>query len=262
MADIVSENADALSRALAYCAAHGIQAFRINSQILPLKTHPEVGYHIDDLPRSQAIKDRFRECGAFAAARNIRLSFHPDQFVLLSSPTPHITHHSKNELAYQAEVAQWVGADVVNIHGGGMYGDKNAALGRLEAEILALPAHIRTVLTLENDDRVYTPADLLPVCTRTGVPLVYDVHHHRVNPDSMSVEAATSAAVATWNREPLFHISSPINGWEKNDMRKHHDYIDPGDFPVCWQNLDITVDVEAKAKEVAVLKLKRDLGVA
>lgn len=262
LADIISHNATSLSHALAYCADNGIQAFRINSQILPLKTHSVMGYRMDDLPGSRAILEQFRACGQFAATRNIRLSFHPDQFVLLSSPTSRVTLHSVNELIYQAEVAKWVGADVINIHGGGMYGDKTGALGRLEEEILALPGHIRSLLTLENDDRIYTPADLLPVCTRTGIPLVYDVHHHRVNPDGMSIEAATSAAVTTWNREPLFHISSPINGWQGNDTRKHHDYIDPDDFPPCWRNLDITVDVEAKAKELAVLRLKDDLGSA
>ena len=44
-------------------------------------------------------------------------------------------------------------------------------------------------------------------------------------------------------------------------MNKHHDYIDPGDFPECWLNLDITVEVEAKAKELAVLKLKKHIDV-
>lgn len=35
---------------------------------------------------------------------------------------------SARELEYQAEVAEWVGADVINIHGGGAYGNKQQAL--------------------------------------------------------------------------------------------------------------------------------------
>ena len=122
---------------------------------------------------------------------------------------------------------------------------------------------IRSLLTLENDDRVYTPADLLPVCRDTGLPLVYDVHHHRCLPDGMTVEKATTLALETWRREPLFHLSSPLGGWGGGDARKHHDYIDPEDFPECWQNLNITVEVEAKAKakELAVLQLKETLHV-
>ena len=118
---------------------------------------------------------------------------------------------------------------------------------------------IRSLLTLENDDRVYTPADLLPVCRDTGLPLVYDVHHHRCLPDGMTVEKATTLALETWRREPLFHLSSPLGGWGGGDARKHHDYIDPGDFPECWRNLNITVEVEAKAKELAVLRLKKTI---
>lgn len=50
LADIASANAAALKAALVYCRDNGIGAFRINSQILPLKTHPSVGYDITDLP--------------------------------------------------------------------------------------------------------------------------------------------------------------------------------------------------------------------
>jgi len=82
------------------------------------------------------------------------------------------------------------------------------------------------------------------------------VHHHRCLPDGLTVEQATTEAIQTWNREPVFHLSSPLNGWKGNGITKHHDYIDPKDFPDCWLDLDITVEVEAKAKELAVLALK------
>ena len=104
-----------------------------------------------------------------------------------------------------------------------------------------------------------TPADLLPVCLAEGLPMVYDVHHHRCLTDGLSIEEATALAIATWNREPLFHLSSPIEGWQGPKPERHHDFIDHIDFPKCWKNLDITVEVEAKAKEVAVLELKRYL---
>ena len=94
--------------------------------------------------------------------------------------------------------------------------------------------------------------------------MVYDVHHHRCNPDEYSVEEATALAMATWHnlgREPYFHISSPKNGWLKGPPKPHADYIDPADFPPCWKGHAITVDVEAKAKELAVFRLMKDLGI-
>ena len=174
---------------------------------------------------------------------------------------PEVTDSSLNELAYQAELADLIDADVINIHAGGVYGDKGAALQRLASRIEALPELIRSRLTLENDDRSYSVADLLPLCQDLAVPLVYDLHHHRCQPDRLSIEQATVACMATWERvgrEAYLHISSPKYGWEKNP-KPHADFIERTDFPDEWLGLDATVDIEAKAKELAVLRLKEEL---
>jgi UV DNA damage endonuclease len=259
IAEICRHNAQALHEALRYCRDHDIKDFRINSQILPLKTHPELGYCIEDLPTHDRIIQTFEDCGRFCRKHDIRTTFHPDQFILLSSPSTDVVQRSIADLIYQAEVAQWVNADVINIHGGGAYGDKAASLRRLRMQIELLPEALRSRLTLENDDRIYAPKDLLPICREMGIPLVYDVHHHRCLPDGSSIEATTELALNTWNREPLFHLSSSKNGRESSNPGNHHDYIDAADFPPCWRDLDITVEVEAKAKELAVIKLKQDL---
>lgn len=259
LAELCRANADALLTTLEYCATHGIGAFRVSSQILPVKTHPTAGYAMRDLPDGDDIIKRFRACGRFARANKLRLSFHPDQFVVLNSPNPKTLKHSLAELEYQAQVAEWVGADTMNVHGGGAYGDKTTALRALRKSIERLPNEIRTRLTLENDDKVYTPTDLLPVCADTGVPLVYDVHHHRCLPDGLSIDEATDRARSTWRTEPLFHISSPMKGWKGPKPQRHHDYIDPVDFPKAWLGWPLTVEVEARAKELAVAKLRSAL---
>lgn len=253
------QNADSLLRALRYCAAHGIGAFRINSQILPLATHPVFGYQLADLPDGPEIVGLYQKCGAVAAAANLRTSFHPDQFVVLNSQRPEVVTSSLAELEYQSEVAEWVGADVVNIHAGGLFGDKVRALGDFARSLGRLSPRARSRLTVENDDKLFAPADLWSMCRAEGLPLCYDVHHHRCHPDDWPVEEATERARETWNREPLFHISSPLEGWSGPKPQRHHDFIDAADFPNCWRTLDLTVDVEAKAKEVAVQKLANDL---
>jgi UV DNA damage endonuclease len=88
---------------------------------------------------------------------------------------------------------------------------------------------------------------------------VYDVHHHRCLPDGNNIEKTTELVLSTWNREPLFHISSPIGSWDTKTPRNHSDFIDIQDFPPCWRNLDITVEVEAKSKELAVIQLIRSM---
>ena len=180
--------------------------------------------------------------------------------MVLNSPRPDVVEKSITELEYQAEVAQWIGADVVNIHGGGAYGDKQTALRTFAKNLARLPRTVRKLLTIENDDKVYTPADLLPLCQEQGIPFVYDVHHHRCTPDGLTEEEATRQAFTTWDREPLFHISSPLEGWTGPKPHRHHDYIDIRDFPAFWHGLNVTVEVEAKAKELAVKKLAKALA--
>ena len=257
LAEICRHNAESLLAALHFCATHGIGSFRIPSQILPVKTHPQVGYRIEELPEAKDLLMRIQRCGDFAKEKNIRTGFHPDQFVVLNSPDRAVVDRAVADLEYQAEVAERTNADTINIHGGGVYGDKRAALKTLRRNLEGLSSRSRSRLTLENDDRSFTPADLLPVCRAEGIPLVYDAHHHRCCPDGSSVEAATLAAVETWGRrEPLFHISSPLDGWRGPRPGRHRDYIDPKDFPAGWLKLRLTVEVEAKAKELAVRKLQ------
>src|SRR4029079_14445767 len=105
------------------------------------------------------------------------------------------------------------GAEQLTIHGGGAQGGKAAALERLETGLRRLSPRARQLVVLENDEPVYHVWDLLPICERLGILLVYDVHHHRCNPDSLTVERATELAAATWGtREPWGHLSTPQAG--------------------------------------------------
>ena len=259
LAELCQANADALFAAIECCHRLGIGAFRVNSQILPVKTHPAVGYRLEELPGGADIVARYQACGELAKTLDVRTSFHPDQFVVLSSPREDVVDRSLEEIEYQAEVAEWINADVVNIHGGGAYDSRDAALDRFARNVARLSPRARMRLTVENDDKIYSPSGLLPLCRLTGIPLVYDVHHHRCCSDELSVEQATADAIATWDREPLFHLSSPKEGWNGPGPQRHHDFIDASDVPACWLGRSLTIEVEAKAKERAVLQLRRDL---
>jgi UV DNA damage endonuclease len=261
LASIAADNAAALADSIHHCHTLGIGAFRINSQILPLATHPVSGYTLDHLDRAGTIRQAFLEDGTLARETDVRLSFHPDQFVVLNSEREPVVESSIREVEFQAEIAELVGADVIVLHGGGAAGGVPAALARLERAVHRLSARARTRLALENDDRVFAPADLLPFCERLGLPFVYDVHHHRSKADGLSIAEVTERAVATWGtREPYFHISSPRDGWGGGDPRPHADYIDVRDVPAEWKGLDVTVDVEAKAKERAVVAIMKEVA--
>lgn len=263
VSDICLKNSKSLLAALAFAHENTIGAFRVLSPFMPRCTHPEVAYGLEDLPGRVEIASHLAQAKKFRTTHDIRLSFHPDQFIILSSPNPAVVANSCRELEYQGLLAEQLGAETITIHGGGRYDSKGAALTRFADNFGKLSARVRQRLALENDDRIYTVRDLLPVCRALNIPLVYDLHHHRCNPDGLSVAEATSLVIATWEhvgREPYFHVSSPRHPWGSGPPRPHADYIDPLDFPECWKDLRATVDVEAKAKELAVLRLQAMLS--
>jgi UV DNA damage endonuclease len=220
-----------------------------------------MGYRWDELPIATILEKRLARARDHARAADVRLSFHPDQFVVPGSANPATVDASLGELEYLAQAAELVGAEQLTLHGGGAQGGKPAALDRLRRGLDRLSDRARRLVVLENDDRVYTVRDLEPLCRREGLPLVYDVHHHRCLPDGLSVEEATALAAASWGeREPWFHLSSPARGWQARDPRPHHDEIALEDLPPSWRHMRGTIDVEAKAKELSVLRLAQSLS--
>jgi UV DNA damage endonuclease len=257
LSEIAAHNANALAAAIEHCHELGIGAFRVNSQVLPLATHPITGYSLERLDPSGAIAGAFEWAGALARAYDVRLSLHPDQFVVLNSEREPVVRSAVQELEHQAMIAELIGADVIVLHGGGAAGRIETAVERLERGLELLSPRVRERLAFENDDRSFTPRSLLPLCHRSGVPLVYDVHHHRCLPDGLSIQEATELTADTWlGREQYCHLSSPRGGWEGPNIRAHADYIDPADFPEAWLGRTMTIDVEAKAKERAVVAIR------
>jgi UV DNA damage endonuclease len=255
--ELVHWNLENLLKVLDICSSLNIKSFRVQSDIWPLNTHPEYGYSGVDLDSEllalhSLIKNKAQQLG-------IRLTTHPNM-IYLGSNNPVVVERSLQSLKTYTSTAHLLGQDLINIHLGGVHGSKEETIKRFRNVFLSLPLEQRELITLENDDLLYTPTDLLPICRELNIPLVYDVHHHRCNPDLFSIEEATDLAISTWDRQPLFHISSPRGGYDSKDRRPHSDYINPLDWPNYWSNLDITVDVEAKYKELALLKLREDLA--
>ncbi len=262
LSDIIFSNCQNLLKALEYCLMHQIGDFRITSRFFPLFTHPETAYKIEQLPRSSEIFQLLEKSKSFARQNNLRLTLHPDQFVILNSPNFQVVENAIKELEYHNYLADLVGADVINIHAGGGYKDKKKSLQRLQKNLKKLSSGLHSKLTLENDDRIFTPQDLLPLCREEHIPFVYDIHHHRCLKDNLSEEEATQQALLTWKngKEALFHLSSPKEGYQARNPKLHADFINFTDFPQHWLKLKkVTIEIEAKAKELAIFKLIEQL---
>ncbi|WP_347548369.1 UV DNA damage repair endonuclease UvsE [Pseudalkalibacillus hwajinpoensis] len=260
---ITERNLSSTLRALHYNIAHEIELYRMSSSIVPLATHPEAKWEY-----IHPFKDLFAEIGKLVKKHGLRVSFHPNQFTLFTSPKQHVTENAIGDLDYHVTMLEAMGLDnraIANIHIGGAYGDKKATLKRFYVNFDTIPDQIRSHVTLENDDKTYTAKETLEACERTGVPFIFDYHHHMANPGDGLPEDFLLRVHETWKsrgQQPKFHLSSPKS---EKAYRSHADYVD-SEFALPFINMlkeygeDADIMIEAKKKDLAALKLVEDLS--
>jgi UV DNA damage endonuclease len=95
-----------LKQILQYNVKNNLLFFRISSDLIPFASHPICG-----LDWSRHFQLVFEQLGEFIKKYNIRISMHPDQFVVLSSPTNEVVENSINELRYHCKVLDAMGLD-------------------------------------------------------------------------------------------------------------------------------------------------------
>lgn len=243
--------------------ANNINVFRITSCLLPWGSE----YEIDDLPDSKKIKENLSNAGQYAIDNNIRLSFHPGPFNILTSPKENVVKNSVRDLRMHGELMDLLlqprtRMAKINIHIGASYGDKQSAIDRWCKNYELLPENVKTRITLENDDKasMYSTKDLYQVYERLGVPTVFDYHHHKFCTGDQTEEEALKLAASTWDDvRPCCHYSESksLNEGLNVKPQAHSDYIlqEVKDY-----GLDIDVVFEAKAKEQAILKYRELYG--
>ncbi|KQX67117.1 UV DNA damage repair endonuclease UvsE [Paenibacillus sp. Root444D2] len=259
--EIGRKNLEATQRILYYNAAHGIRLFRLSSSLIPLATHPDVQIDV-----ATEYKDELRKLGDFANTQGIRLSMHPNQFTLLNG-SDSVVEAAVRDLSYHAAILDGMGLDesaIINIHVGGVYGDKDAATERLFTKISEVPEQAMRRLTFENDDKTYTLAETLAVSKRLRRPCMLDLHHDWCNPSMSSPIELLPDIAKTWGDIPMkIHVSSPKDAKE---FRSHSDYIEPDQLIPFLKSCKeaglprIDVMIEAKMKDLALFRLAEQLG--
>jgi UV DNA damage endonuclease len=222
------------------------------------------------------------QLGALARSLDLRLSFHPAQHVVLNAPGPDLVARSAADLVVQAAILDSMGLGpeaVVVTHLGGVYGDREASRERFVRNCEALTDAVRRRLVLENDDVRFGVADTLWVHERTGIRLVFDILHHRLNnPDGRPSRDALAACLATWpaDVQPKIHFSSPRTEWlvdvgdgsQPAEVRQtrwnyHSDYVNPFEFIDFLRMAEglrtFDVMLEVRAKDLALRQLRVDL---
>ena len=232
---VAASNLKDLETIIRYNIENDIHFYRITSALIPLVTHPEVGYW----GHREFLKKDFEYVGKLINASKMRVDTHPDEFNVINSINPKVVENTKINLLRQAE---W-------------FEDSN---------FNDFPIEVKSKIIIENDDKTYTAQETLNLCNELNLPMVLDVHHHNCNNNGENIYELIPKIFLTWRNEklpPKIHFSSPRNG--END-RKHSDFIDPKAFVTFLENIkpfntDIDIMLECKEKDLALFKLTTDI---
>ena len=241
----IQKNLDCLEVILEYNLQNNVLFFRITSDLVPFASHPICTYNWQDHFNRQ-----LRDIGRFAKSNGMRLSMHPGQYTVLNSNREEVLENSIRELEYHTDILDLIGMDTsakIQIHVGGVYGDKTGSLRRFITNYQRLDDSIVSRLVIENDEKSYTLSDCLSIHKESGIPVVFDTLHHEVKNNGESIIEALDTQRSTWNRDdgiPIVHYSSQEPG---NRPGKHAEKIDTKNFArfleeTCDIDFDLMLD--------------------
>lgn len=252
-----------LQKILEWNVEHGIKFFRLSSNVFPWASE----YQLCDMPDYEAIWDACESAGNYVKKHGIRITSHPGPFNKLASPKERVFENTKRDLEIHGELFDMLGLPrdhyaKINIHVGAAYGNKPVALDTFVANFERLPESVTSRLTVENDDRqsLYSTKELYEgLFCRTGIPIVFDYHHHGFCTGDITEKQALELAISTWGQiKPVVHYSESRAEEKKDPKIRAHAHSDYVNGPVDDYGYDLDVMIEAKAKELALFGLQKN----
>ncbi len=275
---------EALHRVFDHLERADIDMYRMTASLAPYATHPEIGPRPEFAGQLEDCREELAELGARATARGLRLSTHPGQYVVLNSESEEVRAAAIRDVELQAEILDAMGQGpeaVVVLHVGGAAGGFEAAMARFEAGAELLSDRARDRLVIENDDRTFGLCHVMELHRRTRLKVVSG---HPAPPlqrprrdrrprgaRARSVDVAAGRAA----EDPLLDAQDRHGGaaqegrprversWVLPQLGAHADVIDPIGFEHFLREtaagLEFDVMLEAKAKDLALLRLREQL---
>jgi len=263
--EISLQNVKDLLKILKWNNQNGIDFYRMSSDIFPWMSE----YKFSELPDYNDIIYNLDIAGEYAYQTGQRLTFHPGPFNVLGSPKQSVIDKAVKELNSHSEIFDMMGFinashyNKINIHVGGTYGgDFEGTAKRWCKAFKRLDKNCQKRLTLENDDKasMWSTKHLHDyIHQETGVPIVFDYHHHRFCTGGQTEEQALTLAMSTWPEDvvPVVHLSeSRAEEQRDNKIRPqaHSDYIYN---PVENYGHNYDMMLECKKKELALFEYRR-----
>ena len=239
---------------------NNIHCLRLSSDMFPHFTDDEIEPYTIDFAR-----DDLRKAGEFANSNNHRILMHPGQYNQVGANSRAVFERTIKDLSHHADIldSMNIGKDgVLIVHGGGTYSDKEATKRRWIEQFSDLPRNVKDRLVIENCERQYNTRDCLEIAEECKIPVVFDFHHYaccsQIYPERKQETflQLVPEIIETWrDKRVLMHISEQGSG----RIGHHSDYVET----LPWQlfqairdhEVEIDLEIEAKMKEQAILKL-------
>lgn len=251
----ININLESLYKILDFNLAYNLKFFRISSCFVPFASHDICKFNWLNF-----FDGKFKKLGSYIKENNFRISMHPDQFIVINSPSNSIVTSSIKELEYHAQLLNAFELDSsakIQIHVGGGYGDKKSAIQRFVKVYKSLDAIVKNRLVIENDDRIFSVQDCLEIYYQTGVPIIFDSLHYDCLPNGLSFENAFEQTYRTWQSKdgvPMVDYSSQDpNG----RVGKHAEFLNPTnfmDFIIKTKGYDFDIMMEIKSKDISAIQ--------
>ena len=186
-----------------------LRMVRLTSDMLSFYTHSDWKDFWQDSDIQKKLQHWFAPIGETARANDVRLSFHPDQFVVLASDREEVVNKSIEEFEYHCDMVRWMGYGKtfqdfkVNVHISGRKGPQGIrdVYNRLSPEA-------RNTLTLENEEYTHGLLDCLSLSDL--VPTVMDIHHNWIREGTyiQPNDALVQRVIDSWRGvRPTMHYS-------------------------------------------------------
>jgi UV DNA damage endonuclease len=249
-----------------------LRMLRLTSDMFSFYTHDDY----KDFWKSKYIQDCLGRwmapIGETARHNDVRLSFHPDQFVVLASDRPEVVNKSIEEFEYHADMARFMGygkqfQDIkINVHISGRKGPEG-----IREAYTRLSPEARNSITIENEENAWGLNECLTLTDL--LPIVLDIHHNycREGEYISSNDPRIKMIINSWRGlRPVIHYSQsreeflsdhPTDilpsrdalidrGINKQKLRAHSDYMHNLAMnswaKTHWEWADVMVECKSK----------------
>ena len=253
---IILTNLNNLEKIITYNIKNEIYFFRITAKLIPL---------VDLIPIDLTkYKDKFNKLGKLINKNNIRVSVHADEYCVLNSVNDTVVLNSIKILDNLKTIMDLFDVNYnIILHIGSKTNGIKESIKRFKNNFNLLDNSIKNKIILENDDRNYNVYQTLKLCEDLKLPMCLDIHHHYCNKCTKNIEYYIKRIYKTYPKEttPKMHYSSPKS---KKEKRSHNNYIDSKEFIdfidlLKKYNIDTDIMIEAKEKDLALIKLSMEL---